>query len=163
MARKYWCTVIIQGKLQPPSVGYNIWTNCQRFTLVPPLNSGANSAPTSVQVLVLAMVGTSYRVFDSMSLTWEIMELPLKLKNCFLILIKRLSHRKWCFNFLLIRPSGLDELMPSCAGVVCHHNSQEMLLLPQFLSYFNFVLVCLKESVPVYNTSSRISEIIINN
>ena len=48
------------------------------------------------------------------------------------------------------------------ASVVCClssvHNSQEMLLLPQFLSDFNS-----KELGPVHQTASRISEILIIN
>ena len=38
-----------------------------------------------------------------------------------------------------------------------------MLLLPQFLSDFNFVLFVLKELVPVHRTASQISEISIRN
>ena len=36
--------------------GYNLYEECQRCTLLPPLNNGVNAAGASAQALVLAMV-----------------------------------------------------------------------------------------------------------
>ena len=36
--------------------GYNIVVDCQRGSLFPPLNSGANASPASVQALMWAML-----------------------------------------------------------------------------------------------------------
>ena len=47
MIRKHWSTPIIQGKLQPP----HVWPYSSGGTLAPPLNSGANAAPVSMQAL----------------------------------------------------------------------------------------------------------------
>ena len=59
-----------------------LWTDCQRYTLVPPFSSGANPAPVSVHTLPLqchysagtdvgrgSLRTTSNTVFDTMSLT----------------------------------------------------------------------------------------------
>ena len=42
---------------QHPRVRLNLLADCQRHTLVPPLNSGVNAAPASVRALLFAMVG----------------------------------------------------------------------------------------------------------
>ena len=62
--------------------GHNIQADCQRHTLVPPFNSGANAAPVSIQVLPVhchysggtdvghgSVETTGNRVFDIMYLT----------------------------------------------------------------------------------------------
>ena len=41
--------------------GYNLWTDCQLGTLVPPLNSSTNAAPASMQALVLGLALTLLR------------------------------------------------------------------------------------------------------
>ena len=50
---------------------YDIVVDCQRGSLFPSLNSGANAASASVQVLVLAMLEPKLQaiVFDIRSLT----------------------------------------------------------------------------------------------
>ena len=53
--------------------GYNIVVDCQRGSLFPPLNSGADAAPTSVQAQMLAMLEPKLQaiVFDIRYLMWD--------------------------------------------------------------------------------------------
>ena len=53
--------------------GYNIVVDCQRRSLFPPLNSGANEAPASVQALMLVMLEPKLQaiVFEIRSLMWD--------------------------------------------------------------------------------------------
>ena len=53
--------------------GYNIVVDCQRGSLFPPLNSGVNAAPASVQALMLAMLEPKLQaiVFDIRSFMWD--------------------------------------------------------------------------------------------
>ena len=53
--------------------GYNIVVDCQRGSLFPPLNSGANAGPVSVQALMLAMLEPKLQeiVLSIRSLTWD--------------------------------------------------------------------------------------------
>ena len=53
--------------------GYNIVVDCQLGRLFPPLNSGANAAPASVQTLMLAVLEPKLQaiVFDITSLMWD--------------------------------------------------------------------------------------------
>ena len=71
--------------------GHNLQTDCQRHTLVSPLNSGANAAPISVQALPVPAVVALKRpaiVFDIMSLTRDKWSYPQ------LLLIWRLYDQK---------------------------------------------------------------------
>ena len=47
------CSLLVSGN--------NLRADCQRCTLVPPLNNGANAAPTSVNALVSAVVALNNR------------------------------------------------------------------------------------------------------
>ena len=53
--------------------GYSIVVDRQLGSLFPPLNSGANAAPASVQALMLAMLEPKLHalVFDIRSLMWD--------------------------------------------------------------------------------------------
>ena len=53
--------------------GYNIVVDCQRGSLIPPLNSGANAAPASVQALMLVILDPKLQaiVFDIRALMWD--------------------------------------------------------------------------------------------
>ena len=53
--------------------GYNIVVDCQLGSLFPPLNSGVNAAPASVQALMLAVLEPKLQaiVFDIRSLMWD--------------------------------------------------------------------------------------------
>ena len=53
--------------------GYNIVVDCQRGSLFPPLNSGANAATASVLALKLTMLEPKLQaiVFSIRSLTWD--------------------------------------------------------------------------------------------
>ena len=53
--------------------GYNIVVDCQLGNLFPPLISGANAAPASVQALMLAVLEPNLQaiVFDIRSRMWD--------------------------------------------------------------------------------------------